>query len=105
MRHERQTIERMLDRGREVPGDCEGARLRSVDRGQRGREAQVRHLAAGALRRAGARRRGAGGRVPAPGVVAEVLQRVQPPEGQRLLEAPPGPSTVPTWRGAPPRRS
>lgn len=72
--------------GQGVPGDCEGGRPGAVGRCQRGGEAPLRDVAAGALRRAGARRRGAGGRVPAPGVVAEVLQRLQPPQGVRLLD-------------------
>lgn len=91
-KHERQTIERMLDRGkgcREIAGEL--GRAPSTVANEVGRHRFV--TSPRAARRARARERGARGGVPAPGVVAEVLQRVRQapglrvqPEAARLLQ-------------------
>lgn len=75
--------------GEGVPGDSPRDRPGALDRGQRGGEARVRDLAARPPRRARARRGGTGGRVSASGLLAEVLQRLQPPQGLQPHEEPP----------------
>lgn len=69
--------------GEGVPGDSPRDRPGALDRGQRGGEVPIRDLAVGALWRVRAGGGDAGDRVPAPGVVAEVLHRLQPPQGLR----------------------
>lgn len=69
-----------------MPRDRRGAGPRALDGRERGREAQVRHVPEGAARRARARGRGAGGGLPAPGIVAQVLQRLRQEAGLRMPE-------------------
>ena len=83
-RHERNTVERMLDRNSSAPRDRRGARQVALDRDQGGCGAPLRHRAALALRRA--RARGPVGGLPQALRVAEVLQRLLAQEGLRLLE-------------------
>lgn len=91
--------------GEGAPRDRPGDRPRAVDGRQRGGEAPVRDVAAGASRRARAGGGGARGGVPAPGVVAAVPQRVLQAPGLRVLDGGRRPSTTRAWPSAPPTPS